>query len=149
MRRGSGEVRLPVRKAWDARVGHEADTYGPGGYYEEQELRDTHTAYDGSRYNMNLAATPGMPPAGFGDHEEARGRPLSRGPGPNLTVPGGGAAGASRNPFDDDAEPSNISMRGVSPRPIDTGAAQSTKAKGGESGNNSPTERKSVFRENV
>ncbi|KAL8945539.1 MAG: hypothetical protein Q9222_007920, partial [Ikaeria aurantiellina] len=24
--------------AWDARVGDEADAYGPGGYYEEQEL---------------------------------------------------------------------------------------------------------------
>jgi hypothetical protein len=139
---------LDPDEAWDARVGHEADTYGPGGYYEEQELRDTNTAYDGSSYNMNLAATPGMPPAGFGDEENQRGRPLSRGPGPGLTVPGGGGS-KSKNPFDDDAEPSNISLRGVSPRPISTEAAQSSKAKGGDSAGNSPTERKSIFRENM
>ncbi|KAM7220932.1 hypothetical protein V8F06_003656 [Rhypophila decipiens] len=115
-RRGFGP--LDPDEAWDTRVGHEADGYGPSGYYEEQELglaSHNDTSYGGSggggSYPMNLAATPGQAPAGFGGHEE-RGRPRSRGPGA-----GGGLA---PNPFDDDAEPSNISMRGVSPRPIDT-----------------------------
>ncbi len=110
--------------AWDSRVGH--DGYGPGGYYEEQELglAPPHgdTSYGGgSSYQMNLAATPGQAPEGFGSRgdadEENRGR--SRGRSPGLSAPG------ARNPFDDDADPSNISLRGVSPRPIDTAAANS------------------------
>ena len=73
---------------------------------------------------MNLAATPQMGARGYG---EERGRTLSREGG--------------QNPFDDDAaEPSTISLRGVSPRPMD-----------GEQGQNdsSNAERKSIFRENV
>lgn len=70
---------------------------------------------------MNLAATPQMAPRGFG---EDRGRTLSR---------------DGRNPFDDDAaEPSNISLRGVSPRPMD-----------GERREDNASERRSIFRENV
>lgn len=82
---------------------------------------------------MNMAATPNV-------HDEpARGRSLSR-PGDDLAVPKGG-----RNPFDDDAEPSNISLRGVSPRPmVDTAPQQQPKENG-----ESPTERRSIFRENV
>jgi hypothetical protein len=139
---------LDPDEAWDSRVGNEADTYGPGGYYEEQELRDTNTAYGGAgggltgnTYNMNLAATPGMPPAGFGGGDVERGRTLNRSPG--LGAPSG------RNPFDDDAEPSNISLRGVSPRPIDTSSANKGKGKEQQGDENSPTERKSIFRENM
>lgn len=90
---------------------------------------------------MNLAATPGQPPAGFGaggNSDGERGRPRSR-------APGGGLA---PNPFDDDAEPSNISLRGVSPRPIDTAVAGKSTT-GGAKDDDSPTERKSVFREDV
>jgi hypothetical protein len=48
------------------------------------------------------------------------------------------------NPFDDNAEPSNVSLRGVSPRPIDTSKpAKPTKV------DDSPSERRSLFRENV
>lgn len=128
-RRGFGP--LDPDEAWDSRVGNEADHYGPGGYYEEQELglhqtgrpshHDENTAYRGASepesYSMNLAATP----RGFdGD----RGRTLSR---------------DGRNPFDDDAaEPSNISLRGVSPRPMD-----------GERREDNASERRSIFRENV
>ncbi|GJC78044.1 hypothetical protein ColLi_00882 [Colletotrichum liriopes] len=139
-RRGFGP--LDPDEAWDARVGHEAETYGPYGNYEEQELgyRGGSGADGGNSYSMNLAATPGA------HHEEpARGRSLSR-PGDDdvgLGVPKSG----SRNPFEDDAEPSNISLRGVSPRPIvDTGSQQQQQQKdNGES----PTERRSIFRENV
>lgn len=152
-RRGFGP--LDPDDAWDSRVGAEADTYGPGGYYEEQELglhgdtgyagaaSSSSGAGGGSSYPMNLAATPGAAPAGYpgGEHEE-RGRTKSRSPGRV------GGAGARGNPFDDDAEPSNISLRGVSPRPIDTGAANAA-AKGGQKDKDSPTERRSVFREDM
>lgn len=78
---------------------------------------------------MNLASTPGAH-----DAEEGRGRSMR---------PGG------PNPFDDDAEPSNISMRGVSPRPIDTHAG-ATQDHGQDLGSgDSPAERRSVFREEV
>ncbi|KAI0171850.1 hypothetical protein GGR52DRAFT_573003 [Hypoxylon sp. FL1284] len=147
-RRGFGA--LDPDEAWDARVGHEADDpyYGYG--YEEQELglrdpgqQQQNTAYGGGYSNVNLSA------ANNNDGEH-RGRPVSR------DVAGG--AGASRNPFDDEAEPSNISLRGVSPRPIDTsvggaGVAAKTKGVQGEQGatHESPTtaERRSIFRENV
>ncbi|KAK0645661.1 hypothetical protein B0T16DRAFT_457670 [Cercophora newfieldiana] len=125
---------LDPDEAWDSRVGHEADPYaGPGGYYEEQELglrtpniQGGDTSYGGSSYQMNLATDPRT-------YGEERGRPRSRSPG-----------GVPANPFADSAEPSNLSMRGVSPRPIDTGVAR---GKGKDE--DSPTERKSVFRENV
>ncbi|KAK6066316.1 hypothetical protein SCUP515_10756 [Seiridium cupressi] len=141
-------------EAWDTRVGTEADAYG--GYYEEQELGDRHgenpyghDAYSGSGYPMNLAATPGPAPEGYSGHDETRGRSRDR---DALGVPGSNAGGGSRtrhNPFDDDAaEPSNISLRGLSPRPIDTSVGVRS---GGDSGppSDSPTERRSVFRENV
>ncbi|KAM0280924.1 hypothetical protein ACHAQH_003813 [Verticillium albo-atrum] len=108
-RRGFGP--LDPDEAWDSRVGHEADSYGPYGAYDEQELGDRGRHYQ----------------------QDPRGG-------------GGGATGPlSSNPFEDDAEPSNIGMRGVSPRPIDTGAG--APQQGGKGG--SPTERRSMFRENV
>lgn len=143
-RRGFGP--LDPDEAWDARVGNEADNYGPGGYYEEQELglhsqgpytshlhTDDNTSYSGAHggdgsdsYAMNLAATPRP-------EEQSRGRSRE-------------VAGGSRNPFDDDAaEPSNISLRGVSPRPID-GETQGHQNK--VSADNA-SERRSIFKENV
>ncbi|KAK8090688.1 hypothetical protein PG994_000193 [Apiospora phragmitis] len=135
--RGRGFGPLDPDEAWDSRVGPEADTYGPGGYYEEQELGLRNDPYSGSGYNMNLASTPGAAPGN-------RGRSRDR---DSLGVPGAGGRSAA-NPFDDDAaEPSNMSMRGVSPRPIDTGVTP--RPGGGAAKNDSPTERRSVFRENV
>lgn len=73
---------------------------------------------------MNLAATPRMAPE-HGSEFDARGR-------------------AGKNPFDDDAaEPSNLSLRGVSPRPMEG------EHHGKGSGADSPTERRSVFTEQV
>lgn len=148
-RRGFGP--LDPDEAWDARVGHEADGYG---YYEEQELSGGGgggaTEYHGAggSYAMKLAPTSRRGPGGHddddGDEELGRGRQPTRSPG---AVPPG-----QRNPFDDDA---SDSLRGVSPRPIDTAAAAAHKhtAKGGDSDSpgseNSPAERRSVFRENV
>ena len=136
---------LDPDEAWDARVGTEADAYGPGGYYEEQEL-GLHGGAGASR----LAPTPGQAPPGYGAE---RGRSLSREPEPYI---GGSQAGLDRrydeemgrkpaaNPFDDSAEPSNVSLRGVSPRPIDTSKAHMKK-----DSFDSPTERRSMFRENM
>ncbi|KAI3331683.1 hypothetical protein HD806DRAFT_166976 [Xylariaceae sp. AK1471] len=147
-RRGFGA--LDPDEAWDARVGNE--TYGVGAYYpEDQELEDrgqrhggAPSPYTGSGYQMNLA--------GDGVDIESRGRsPNPRSGG--LRAPTGGAGGGGgHNPFDDEAaEPSNISLRGVSPRPIDTRRTPAAGAGGGPT-HESPTsisERRSVFREDV
>ena len=150
--RGRGANRgfgpLDPDDAWDARVGTEADAYGPGGYYEEQEL--------GLQGSTNLAPAQGMGPMGHGT--EGRGRSVSREPEPYI---GGSQAGLDRrydeemgrkpamNPFDDSAaEPSNVSLRGVSPRPLlDT--SSKGPMKGQENIADSPTERKSMFREDM
>lgn len=155
-RRGFGP--LDPDEAWDSRVGNEADHFGP---YEEQELglhsQHHDSPYGGGSgggatasrgglglgvhnhdgpetYSMNLAATPGLPPDRHHDDDgyggASRGRP---------TAPVG------RNPFDDDAaEPSNLSLRGVSPRPMDGDHGH-----GGKGGADSPTERRSIFTEQV
>ncbi|KAF5621278.1 3-phytase A [Fusarium sp. NRRL 52700] len=129
-RRGFGP--LDPDEAWDTRVGNEADQYG---YYEaDVGGRGRDTGYGGG-YNMNLAATPGLSGGRGFDEEEDRGRRASRSP---ASGPGG------RNPFDDDA---GSSLRGVSPRPIDTGVAKAKNRSG--SAESSPTERRSVFRENM
>ncbi|KAA8570259.1 hypothetical protein MFRU_005g03550 [Monilinia fructicola] len=122
--------------AWDARVGTEADAYGPGGYYEEQEL-GLHGGHPG------ISATPGPPELS----SPPRGRSLSRG---SESYVGGSKAGLDRrydeemgiqpanNPFNDAAE-----LRGVSPRPMDS----NTKAHRLQDDNHS--ERRSMFRENM
>lgn len=137
--RGRGANRgfgpLDPDEAWDARVGTEADAYGPAGYYEEQELGLTHSEDT--------------------THEVERGR--TRDPEPYI---GGSKAGMDRrydeemgkrptkNPFDDtNAEPSNISLRDDSPRPIDTSVSKGKGHAKKDSG--SPTERRSMFQEQM
>ncbi|KAK7750812.1 hypothetical protein SLS62_007211 [Diatrype stigma] len=171
-RRGFGP--LDPDEAWDARVGHEAELGGYGGSGYDQELGSSHhdntryggggggrgfdghdTPYSGGGYDMNLAAHDDDD-----DHhhhqfqQQERGRTRSRSPaaGPGI----GGLRGGGHNPFDDDAEPSNVSLRGVSPRPIDTSvggggaAAVAGRKVGGHGHGGSPTsERRSIFRENV
>ncbi|KAI0022665.1 hypothetical protein F4780DRAFT_788220 [Xylariomycetidae sp. FL0641] len=164
-RRGFGP--LDPDEAWDARVGHEGPggpggVYGYGDYYEEQELglrsrhdeRDYDYGVPGGGGGSNNSSNP-YAGGGYELHHE-RGRTMSRSPG----VGGGGAAAAAaaRNPFDDHnaADPSDLSLRGVSPRPIDTTAAASHRkhasvASHGTVGDSptSASERRSVFRENV
>lgn len=136
--------------AWDARVGTEADAYGPGGYYEEQEL-GLHGQHSG------IAPTPGAAPPGYG---QEHGRGLT--PEPYI---GGSRAGLDRrydeemgvqpkpavNPFDDShAEPSDVSLRSVSPRPVvDTAGGLKTHKRAQDSVDDSPSERRSMFRENM
>ncbi|KAL2135741.1 hypothetical protein VTI74DRAFT_7111 [Chaetomium olivicolor] len=118
--------------AWDTRVGG----YNP--YEEERELGlapGSGHGYggrpDGEGYQMNLAVTPGQGQPE--QEEERRGRTRSRSPEPPHQQP-------KANPFGDDAEPSNISLRGVSPRPMDTSFAGRKAAQEHD---------RSVFRENV
>ncbi|PFH62702.1 hypothetical protein XA68_12380 [Ophiocordyceps unilateralis] len=130
-RRGFGP--LDPDEAWDARVGHEADGYG---YYEEQELsgsvrgRSTNDYSGGGAYSVNLGSVPS---AGYeGEH---RGRQPTRSPV------------GSRNPFDDEA---GSSLRGLSPRPIDTSTPRKHRSKrDADSPGGSPIDRPSVFKENV
>jgi hypothetical protein len=135
---------LDPDEAWDARVGTEADAYGPGGYYEEQEL--------GLHSGPGLGATLSVASPGFGEH---RGRSLSREPEPYI---GGNQTGLDRrydedilkkapqNPFGDEAEASNVSLRGVSPRPMGTEGHKGHKV---NDSTDDASERRSIFRENM
>lgn len=148
-RRGFGA--LDPDEAWDARVGTEADH---GGYYEEQELglQDPNSGPYGGR---------GYGEVGVGGIPEDRGRNVSRqrelDHRYDEEVHG---AGQARNPFGDDNEA--VSMRTASPRPmVDTAPgrgkdrAVSAHRKGQSSlgttgsADNSPTERRSMFKEDV
>lgn len=137
VRGGRGHGPLDPDDAWDARVGTEADAYGPGGYYEEQELG---------------LGRSGLPAGGSTAYGEERGRSRSREPEPYI---GGSQAGLDRrydeemgrrpqnlNPFDDSAEVRDGGLRGVSPRPVEMHAP-------GAKDQDSPTERRSLFRENM
>ncbi|KXJ92234.1 hypothetical protein Micbo1qcDRAFT_162403 [Microdochium bolleyi] len=134
-RRGFGP--LDPDEAWDTRVGNEADMhYGPGGYYEEQEL--------GMHGSGAGGASSGGGPYGHSAYASAGGDHQDRG------RTGGRAPAATINPFDDDsAEPSNL--RGVSPRPIDTSVASNAALKKphGPSSGSPNSERRSIFREDV
>ncbi|KAK4197280.1 hypothetical protein QBC40DRAFT_181458 [Triangularia verruculosa] len=129
---GSGQgFRSLDDSAWDARVGD----YNP--YEEERELGlrppPPGAATGGEGYQMNVPRDPD-------EEEERRGRSTQ----PKQQV--------KPNPFGDDAEPSNISLRGVSPRPmaVDTSfASRKQQQQGGQQEDNSPTERRSIFRENM
>lgn len=136
-------------EAWDSRVGAEADGYGAGGYYEEQELGLRPPGggpYGGSGYGGQGQALPE-----YGEERE-RGRSLSR-EGPYI---GGTQRGLDErydqemenDPFGDEAERSEL--RGVSPRPHeDGGKGHGKQGSGGGVQDDSPTERKSMFHENV
>ncbi|KAK4160770.1 acid phosphatase [Cladorrhinum sp. PSN259] len=150
---GGGGGRFDEDAAWDSRVNHD---YNP--YEEERELGLQPPAVGGAAghwgsrqqqqpagegYQMNLAAES----AGEGE----RGRTRSRSPGRNPFEDPEAAAGR-RNPFGDDSEMAvgGQGLKGVSPRPIDTGVGGSKGGQGqGQKEDNSPSERKSIFRENV
>lgn len=149
-RRGFGA--LDPDEAWDTRVDNEAS-----GYYEEQELGlqdPSRGPYGGDGYGD----------VGIGGIEEGRGRSQERqrelDHRYDEEMHGGAAAAGQRqlNPFGDGAEPSSMSLRGVSPRPhLDmglargAGGAQQQRNNGSLNGDadTSPTERKSMFREDV
>lgn len=143
-RRGRG---LDPDEAWDARVGNEADAYGPGGYYEEQEL-GLSTPRD--PYGGNVYAGPNMPAAADGQRGRSRSRePETQHGLDHNRVIGDGNLRAEDNPFGDQHEAN--SLRDVSPRPhLDTTQATSGgQTKGKASLDESPTERRSMFRESL
>lgn len=151
-------------EAWDARVGHEGEDYGYGGagaaprggrdgFYEEQEL-GLRGAGGGPRESEDVG-----PYGGGGYSRVSHGYGASTGSAGAEAAAGhrgvdegfegethGLAPGSAKNPFADDAERSSLAERGPSPaRPtLETGELRS-----GGSKDESPTERRSVFKENV
>jgi len=155
-RRSTGERRgfgpLDPDEAWDARVDNEA-----GGYYEEQELSlqdPGQGPYGGSGYG-------GSREVGVGGIEEGRGRSKSRQQEVDARYDEEmhGGAHLQPNPFGDQAEASNMSLRSVSPRPHMETSGQSRGASAHRKNNSSlgttgstetsPTERRSMFHEDV
>ncbi|KAI9845584.1 MAG: hypothetical protein M1837_004681 [Sclerophora amabilis] len=147
---------LDPDEAWDARVGNESDFYGPGGHYEEQELGLHSGAQRDSAYggrDGGLGAAPPSGPTGYGD-DGPRGRSRSRDAPPGFIGGSQGGlderyeeetrGGTRQDPFGDGAERSELSLRGVSPRPVELAADQSK-----SSHDWSPTERRSMFKENM
>ena len=140
---------LDPDEAWDARVGNEADGYGAGGYYEEQELEFQPSlggqSYAGSGYGERHCQV--LPT--YGSEEIRRGRSKNRAGESHI---GGTDQGLDQrydeemgrgDPFGDDAERSNL--RGLSPRPMEDDDRGHKKTDSGDSA----TERKSIFRENM
>ncbi|KAI4251877.1 MAG: hypothetical protein LQ352_004603 [Teloschistes flavicans] len=147
---GSARARgLDPDGAWDARVGDEADH---GGYYEEQEL-GLHPVHHGG-YGGHDTELPD-----YGDEEMGRGRSISR-DGPGFI--GGDQRGlderyeremkrqqdgeVGEDPFGDDAE-TKSQLRGMSHGPEDGEGHQ--RLESGSVQGDSPTERRSMFKENV
>ncbi len=160
-RRGFGP--LDPDEAWDARVGDEADAYGAGGgYYEEQELglhpiststNNAHSGgYSGGGYGADAAVLPE-----YGTEDMGRGRSRSR--EPTAYVGGSqrglderyeevtGTKGNRADPFGDEAERSDL--RGVSPRPVVEGGKGHRIVGSTGSGGSGGEERKSMFHENM
>ncbi|KAL9092577.1 MAG: hypothetical protein Q9165_004381 [Trypethelium subeluteriae] len=138
---------LDPDEAWDARVGNEADVYGGpgGGYGEEDEEVGLRRAGGGTYAGRGYAAPVTTP--GFGVGGEADARELDERYDEEM---GRGRERGGLDPFGDQAERSDLSLRGVSPRPIDTGVGgghRSTKSLASQ--DDSPAERRSMFRENV
>ena len=151
---GAGQRRgLDPDGAWDARVGDEADGYGTGGYYEEQELGLQQPPPSGGSYTGGGYGSPrGQQLPEYGADEPERGRRRSR----DDAFIGGGQKGldqrydeemGKQNPFGDTAERS--SMRGVSPRPAEAEASKQPRKDGVAGHGDSPTERRSMFHENM
>ena len=155
---GAGGRRgLDPDEAWDSRVGAEADGYGSGGYYEEQELGLRPPPPGRNDYAGGGYGNDGSLPS-YGNEDMHRGRSLSR---DDTAYVGGGQKGLDKrydeethhgtgereNPFGDAAEAS--SMRGVSPRPHVEDGGHKKQGSDGESlkVGDSPTERRSMFRE--
>lgn len=149
---GRGRRGLDPDEAWDARVGAEADGYGAGGYYEEQEL-GLHPGSSGSGGGAyaggGYGESRGQVLPEYGTEEMRRGRSRSR---EGEAYIGGGQEGLDRrydeemgrqDPFGDQAERSDL--RGVSPRPVEDEPRGHRK----KDSRDSQTERRSMFRENA
>ena len=119
---------LEPDEAWDSNVGNEADAYGPGGHYEEQELG----LHEPTEYR------------GGGIYDsEGRGRSRSRDPVGRYDAVE--RRGSAENPFTDGAERSDAALRDVSPRPLEN----RSHADSLENDQRQALDRKSMFTENV
>ncbi|KAK7531813.1 hypothetical protein IWX49DRAFT_637593 [Phyllosticta citricarpa] len=131
---GGGAARGGARgldpdEAWDTRVGNEA-------YYEEQEL-GLHEPTD----RVDLGDS------GYGGGVE-RGRSRSRETDDRYEEGLARTTTAGSDPFGDSAERSDMGLRGVSPRPIDTSVGGRNQPQ--QASHDSPaSERRSMFREDV
>ncbi|KAF2724488.1 hypothetical protein K431DRAFT_281919 [Polychaeton citri CBS 116435] len=146
-RRGFGP--LDPDEAWDARVGNEAEDA-----YDEQELGlqdPAHGPYGGGGYGAGAPVGVGGIPVERGRSRE-RERELDE--RYDQEVHGGGQQ--RLNPFGDHAEAN--SLRAASPRPLEEGGRPHSRGisshRPGQSslgggGDESPTERRSMFREDV
>ena len=150
---GAGQQRgLDPDGAWDTRVGDEADAYVHGGYYEEQEL-GLHPPSGGSYAGGGYGGSHSQALPEYGAEPMERGRSRSRDDG----FIGGGQRGldqrydeemGKKNPFGDEAERSEL--RGHSPRPAELdGGSNVRPQKENSHHGDSPTERRSMFRENM
>lgn len=128
-RRGFGP--LDPDEAWDARVGAEPDSYG---YYEEAGTGPDAAA---GSYVMHTPNPYGQDDDGD-DDDAAAGRIASRGRMPTRL--------GERNPFDDDAA---ASLRGASPRPMQSGPHDDRRPGVPSSRTSSPSNRRSMFTEQV
>ncbi|KAK7519218.1 hypothetical protein IWZ03DRAFT_328500 [Phyllosticta citriasiana] len=131
---GGGAARGGARgldpdEAWDTRVGNEA-------YYEEQELGlHEPTAYSGAGYSM-AGGYGGNAYAAQSRTDDRYEEELAR------------TTTAGSDPFGDSAERSDMGLRGVSPRPIDTSVGGRNQPQ--QASHDSPaSERRSMFREDV
>jgi hypothetical protein len=148
--RGRGFGPLDPDGAWDSRVGNEAEQYGAVGDYEEQELGlqpPAPGAYGGSGYG---APSPSLPP--YGSEDLRRGRSRSR---EGTAYIGGSQRGLDQrydeeigrdDPFGDEAERSSLAP--ASTRTTEPAGRHSKKGSVGGT-EESPTERKSMFREQM
>ena len=144
-RRGFGA--LDPDEAWDTRVGNEADYGVGGGHYEETELGLQDPAA-GPYHGGGYGASDNI---GVGGIEEGRGRSKSRQRELDNRYDEEMHGGQKQNPFGDQAERSDMGLRGVSPRPIvDTAGHKSQHSLGAQhTTDDSPTERRSVFQEQM
>ena len=142
--RGPRRANLDPDEAWDSNVGNEA-------YYEEQELGlHAPTGYTGAGYGR-----PGVPSPGFEQSTTTH-------PSSNLNAPQQGERGRStsgdrwtdnsraeetgrrENPFGD--EHATPSIHGAGPGPLNTSVGAGSREHPPDS---SPTERRSMFREEM
>lgn len=140
---------LDPDEAWDARVGNEAEGYGAGGYYEEQDL-ELQPSLGGQPYaGRGYGERPGQVLPDYGSQEMKRGRSANRERDGHMDTREEGLDRRydeemrRENPFGDNAERS--SLRGISPRPVEDDDRGHKKTDSADS----KTERRSIFRENV
>ena len=118
---------LDPDEAWDSRVGAEADSYGPGGYYEEQELglhRGPTNLHSSAEYDGANSALSRSHEADDDDYDDDMARGRTRKALDDRYDEEMGRSGHG-DPFGDTAEPSHMRLRELSPMPADAAGGSS------------------------